>query len=400
MANENFFENYFKDNEVAITLRPETIEKRFENINELINFVDSEYKQWIKLNNANYLRNIFDLFNRAKGLLNTATTDSYNYEGTFKNAIVALTDNKIIFSQTTLGQELLNAATENIKVADGIYDYKVREEIYQSYLSNKYYIKGVIQAYIEDDFKQITGSNTKGWEEILQNLHQEYENKIKETYSDFKIKTEDSESELNQFKDDTINLQNDLKNKVEGFLKKNDEEYSRLDSNMHELEKLYKEKLRLSAATEYWEKLSQEYKGKGKMWTTISGIASVIFIIFLSFVLYNMPTILSDSKGKVTLGNVRGTLIFALIASIGVYLIHLFIKLVLSSYHLSRDAREREQLTYVYLALINEKAITEQDRNIVLQALFSRADTGLLKGDSSPTLPDGTISQILKNIKG
>ena len=48
------------------------------------------------------------------------------------------------------------------------------------------------------------------------------------------------------------------------------------------------------------------------------------------------------------------------------------------------------------MSLINEGKISDQDRTIVLQALFSRADTGLLKGDSSPTLPDGILNQLTK----
>jgi len=60
--------------------------------------------------------------------------------------------------------------------------------------------------------------------------------------------------------------------------------------------------------------------------------------------------------------------------------------MALSSFHLARDASEREQLTYVYLALIEGKAITDKERAIILNALFSRADTGLLKGDSAPTM--------------
>lgn len=42
----------------------------------------------------------------------------------------------------------------------------------------------------------------------------------------------------------------------------------------------------------------------------------------------------------------------------------------------------------------------EKDREIILQSLFSRVDTGLLKGDSSPTMPDGLLGQIVKNIGG
>jgi len=71
----------------------------------------------------------------------------------------------------------------------------------------------------------------------------------------------------------------------------------------------------------------------------------------------------------------------------------------MSAYHLSRDAKERHQLSYFYLALIKDKAIAEEDRTIVLQSLFSRSDTGLIKGDSSPSFPiDSMMTQIFKNV--
>ena len=63
-------------------------------------------------------------------------------------------------------------------------------------------------------------------------------------------------------------------------------------------------------------------------------------------------------------------------------------KVAFSSFHLSRDSEEREQLTYVYLALIKENAIDEKDKNLIMQSLFSRAETGLLKDDSGPTMPN------------
>ena len=40
------------------------------------------------------------------------------------------------------------------------------------------------------------------------------------------------------------------------------------------------------------------------------------------------------------------------------------------------------------LALIKNESIDIEDRQIVLQALFSRAETGLLKDDGSPTMPN------------
>ncbi len=69
-------------------------------------------------------------------------------------------------------------------------------------------------------------------------------------------------------------------------------------------------------------------------------------------------------------------------------MIRVFSKLSFSSYHLSRDSEERRQLTMVYLALLKKDAITDKEKQIVLQSIFSRTDTGLLGDDSSPTMPN------------
>lgn len=66
-----------------------------------------------------------------------------------------------------------------------------------------------------------------------------------------------------------------------------------------------------------------------------------------------------------------------------------------SSYHLARDAEERHTLTYFYLALLKDSAAKEEDKNLILQALFSRVETGLLKDDSGPTMPHENITKII-----
>lgn len=59
-----------------------------------------------------------------------------------------------------------------------------------------------------------------------------------------------------------------------------------------------------------------------------------------------------------------------------------------------RDAEEREQLTYLYLSLISDQEIDENSRDIVLQALFSRSETGLLTTETGPTMP--SVGEILR----
>jgi hypothetical protein len=99
-----------------------------------------------------------------------------------------------------------------------------------------------------------------------------------------------------------------------------------------------------------------------------------------------------------TLGGLRGTILVAAGVSAFLYLMNLFVKLATSSYHLARDARERYQLTYVFLALEKDGSVTPKDREVILTALFSRADTGLLKNDSSPSMPT-PWSAIIQGIK-
>jgi hypothetical protein len=70
-------------------------------------------------------------------------------------------------------------------------------------------------------------------------------------------------------------------------------------------------------------------------------------------------------------------------------------KLTFSSFHLMRDSEEREQLTYLYLSLNNEGQIDGTSRELVLQALFSHSETGLLNGESGPTMP---VQNLLKTI--
>ncbi len=79
-----------------------------------------------------------------------------------------------------------------------------------------------------------------------------------------------------------------------------------------------------------------------------------------------------------------------------VYAIKIFSKLTFSSFHLVRDAEEREQLTYVYLALKKEQSIDDTERHLIMQSLFSRADSGLLKDDAGPTMPGNMAEKIIQ----
>lgn len=147
---------------------------------------------------------------------------------------------------------------------------------------------------------------------------------------------------------------------------------------------------------EYWSIRAKKLKEDGKkyleqlMWLLSIG-GSVILIM-----LWKVPDgiLLNVFRGEASA--IKWTLLYITLVSFLIFGIKTLAKITYSSFHLARDAEEREQLTYVYLSLKNESGVEEKDRQIILQSLFSRADTGLLNDDSSPAMP-GIIDSVLKN---
>jgi len=290
-----------------------------------------------------------------------------------------------IYSETVEGKFLKDLFAISYVQAGAAYDYIFNNTIktidYQGFL-------GIMRAYNLKDRDKISEDNVAAEKKALDDLMNSYNTKLESLGSEFFSCSEQITKEFNAIQDKLNEGQEQFTNDTLSLLENSKQ-------HINELEELYREKLRLEAPAEYWDKLNVSYTAKGEKWRNWALTTSSIFIVFLTIVLYNLPKDLFEQFG---FNSVKTTLVFALIASIGIYIIRLFVMLSTSAFHLARDANERYQLTHVYLSLLSSKGINDTERSIVLQAIFSRADTGLLKGDSSPTLP-GMLDQIIKNIK-
>ena len=163
------------------------------------------------------------------------------------------------------------------------------------------------------------------------------------------------------------------------------------------LEKTYADKLRLSKPAEYWRTSAKAFRNQARWFEglTLLFIIVPIFLLFICGKEFMDTWFSSDPNANITYNIPRmGIVVFIL--AIYTYLVRLIAKLAFSALHLMRDAQEREQLTYVYLSLINEKGIDEKSRDIVLQSLFSRTETGLLANENGPTMPLSDILQAMK----
>ena len=164
-----------------------------------------------------------------------------------------------------------------------------------------------------------------------------------------------------------------------------------------ELEETYKEKLKLEEPAKYWDNRAKSLKKQG-WWSLAILVGLVIGIcVLLSCILFNPPevfktSILSDDKTTA----IKWILIYGTLLSFLAYCIRALSKTMFSSFHLARDCEERHTLTYFYLSLLKDSNVTDADRQLIMQSLFSRADTGLLKEDSSPTMPNEMINKAIK----
>ncbi|MGR5173325.1 DUF6161 domain-containing protein [Vibrio owensii] len=155
-------------------------------------------------------------------------------------------------------------------------------------------------------------------------------------------------------------------------------------STISELEKTYEEKLRLKKPAEYWKTAAGKFRTQGVIAATLLGVICFIaLIVGIDF----FKSWLTAQDLKLKLNTLQGAILFGSIAAVFTFVVRVLAKVTFSSFHLMRDAEEREQLTYLYLSLTHESEIDKESRDIVLQALFSRSETGLLNQEHGPKMP-------------
>lgn len=217
----------------------------------------------------------------------------------------------------------------------------------------------------------------------------EYYSSIESQITDLFLK---SNTEFKNVKEQLLKTVVEQRGEVSDWFNASQETFKTFDENSNtkikELEELYKEKLSLSAPAEYWNKRATMLKKEG--WLALKWLVVLVLFacITLYFLLWQTPegmlkSFFSDDK---TLA-IKWSIVFITFISFLAFGIRALSKVMFSSFHLSRDAEEREHLTFVYLSLAKDSSVEKEDRLLIMQSLFSRADSGLLKEDSAPTMP-------------
>ncbi|WP_217587777.1 DUF6161 domain-containing protein [Lentibacillus saliphilus] len=387
--------DYFKSFELTFTLYPDNQTKSYKSLDHFYSFIQNEVDFWRKCTTGkpsairshfvkilNWLDQIYNynFQNQDSAIKNNMRQVINNIKANRYPCVFSITSRaKFIKEQYEIHPQFAESACEYLLNISG-------NSTLQLNMNDKYIFKGLIDSYLYE-YPQTTKSIFKNEQESLYHLKTDYNDSLNKLDNEYYEKMKYLDGNTSKYQSDLITWKEDLQNTTESFVEDKELELENLVS-------LYEEKLKLEGPAKYWEETKDQYKKIGKRWMITAVSISISFITFLTILLLKLT--INDTE--LNLNSIKMMFILTVIISIGIFVINFFIRLSTSAYHLSRDAHERHQLAYVYLALLKDKSVEESDRSIVLQSLFSRADTGLLKGESSPSLPDGLLGQALKNM--
>lgn len=328
--------------------------------------------------NIGHLNSALSNFNEAVRWSKSAVSNNLtNMRNSLNSCISGMVSYGSLFSKLQITKYILSLRDKSAEFINGAKLYFCKNR--QSNLPNKI---DVLDGYFAAmEYTRVLESYRHVSEESLQT----FKNNIELASTNYCALNESYTTAFREQQKRLQEIQEQTNNHFSEFEKNNVSYFEEANQRVSELEHLYGEKLRLSKPAEYWAKLKKSYSIKGYVWFGVSGLFAIAIIALLLGVLINDIIIFSPEANWIE--NLKNSAILTLIASIGIYILRLTTKMALSSHHLADDARERENLSYFYLSLIEKGAVTDKERALVLNALFSRSDTGLLKGDSSPSMP-------------
>ena len=153
------------------------------------------------------------------------------------------------------------------------------------------------------------------------------------------------------------------------------------------VQKTYEEAMALQAPSKYWRDKASIHK-VSETWAAwrlagffvIAGVGlSTAFYLTAKFFLQAE----ADPRTSVYFVASAG---LATIAGLILWVGRLLTRLYLSEHHLRKDAEERRIMTTTYLALMRKTAAGDQDRQVILTALFRNSSDGIVKDDGAADL--------------
>lgn len=349
-------------------------------LEKLESFIDSlieiEEQETLKRNIESNFRSKIGLDYSNSKKLDIIFIDSLNEASTYKSftAIKFIYDKyekkgleiyiKLLTSYSNLTSTINSSNKVEREVAFSYLGFRIGENDYKT-LNRKSLSKTEIDRLNKAYSSAIT---------TIENEKQEYVDYISEIKSEEKEWFEKTQKDYYEFS-------SNAKSRFENF-------EIEAEKRLQNIEKTYAEKLKVIKPAEHMQNEANKYKDEVKKYSYIVG-GIVIFIIGLLYLIIS-PKIKFGSKTILNITifnnniNIPAGFIIISIISIALYFLRIFVKLLMSSKHLETEYKQKYALTYFYLSLINNGNLKDEEvNNKILALLFSTADTGLIKSETS-----------------
>lgn len=385
------------------------INQKFElnGVSTVFEYVTKEFNSWSTVLNEipTELKASYDYFNSMYGtiehlvskLIDQPISQIENLWREVQKQVQSIHNNPFPFNSSE-AQFLIKIHKENPKSFHGAYNYIIGQE--QPYLQRKQDFTGALMAYeyLNKDSDILKRRNDE--KNSISRLKNEFQEYLNRTEQDVISLLQNTNINYTEHLKAIEKLKDTKEYEIEILINKIEDGYSNFDkdskSRMEELEKTYQEKLKLSKPAEYWSERAIELKKQG--WNSLYiliGLVTVV-ITLLGLLLWHPPKEVFESFfGDDKAAAIRWSIIFITFITFIAFCIRAVTKVMFSSFHLARDSEERHTLTYFYLSLMQDSKVADSDRQLIMQSLFSRAETGLLKDDASPTMPNDIVGKMM-----
>ncbi|HEM5121859.1 TPA: hypothetical protein U1255_001798, partial [Streptococcus suis] len=286
-------------------------------------------------------------------------------------------------------------SNQNIEIAVKNFIYLCKENSYiGNYFSNSspsYFFPALY--LLRKKFSNIRENVTDFENNVVRPIQaklDEIETASSEKYSEITKLTENKSNETRKYFEEKVD-------ELDRFQKKLNDWQDSKEELLDNLEETYKNKLSLEAPETLWIERAEEYRELASRWTKALIISAILLIGTLSLLVI---TLHNYSQGIIKeIPFISESFILVSAVSFFIYIVRIIIKIVMSNHHIAAEYRQKAALTRFYQALTySGDSIDKEERLIIINALFGRVETGLVKTDTSND-SDAIIALLSKSIK-
>lgn len=397
-------------------------EKEIFTFNELEGIINSNFTYWNSINDRDpnsflsYWQNLKDKFNEVKDYiftleeLNIDNINSYIYNNLSSNSEYGEQDEKVYILSIA---SPIDRDSEILKIKSFVSFYTQQSqnnlvEAIKSYIhlsKNPSFIGHYFSNYSEYQFYPALFLLRKKISNIKEN-RSDFETNIvapiTDKLRDLSAQSDKQYREITSFTEDKHNeIQKQFDKKVSEFAefqKSLNEWQEEKQNNLNDLEETYKNKLSLEAPEQLWNERAVEHQKRATRWTyfLIGAVLALVFTLVLLVIVihdYSLNIIKKD------IPFISESFILISVISFFIYIVRVLIKIVMSNHHLATEYRQKAALTRFYQALTKAgNNIDKEERLIIINSLFSKVETGLIKTDTSND-SDTILAILSKNMK-